>query len=85
MIRSARSPRRLTTSVKRDRGFDESQNESMNSSPGNARLKKRSNRDSLERDSKKAASAPLSSGRATPIDAVVPSRKIRRPDSGASW
>jgi hypothetical protein len=47
--------------------------------------KKRRRRDSGERRSKKARTASQSSGRAGWICAVVPSRRIKRPDSAASW
>jgi ribosome modulation factor len=51
---------------------------------GTAIEKKRRNRDALDRAEQKSAIDGWSAGVAKRIDALVPSRKINRPDSAAS-
>jgi hypothetical protein len=52
---------------------------------GDGVRKKTRRPDSFDGAAKKFAIASWSAGFANRIDAVVPSRKINRPDCGASW
>lgn len=70
--------------VRRVRGFDESQKASIKSSLGRAVPKKRWRFDSGESAEKNFFKPALSFGWLIRISAVVPSRRISRPDSGAS-
>lgn len=67
------------------RGSLASQKELMSLSFGTASEKKRRRRDSVDSEAKNWAIGNSSPGCATRIAAVVPSRKINRPDSGDSW
>jgi hypothetical protein len=61
------------------------QKRSTNISFGREAERKRWKRDSSDSEEKKRAIASLSVAWATRTVAVVPSRKISRPDSGESW
>jgi hypothetical protein len=67
------------------RGSPASQKEPTNLSSGSACEKNRCCRDSFDSEAKNWAIAASSLDWATRIEAVVPLRKINRPDSGASW
>ncbi len=75
---------RVTTSVSRARGLDESQNESINGSEGIAKEKNRRCLDARDSLAKKDRRGSRSSFRESRNVAVVPSRKISRPDSAES-
>ena len=85
MIRAFDSASRITTKLNAARGFEELQNDSINLVPGVEWPKNRWIFDWSERESKNAVKASLSSGRVFLTVAVEPSRRIKRPESGASW
>ena len=84
MIVSTLPANRVTIRVSWLRRLLDSQKELMNLSFGIASEKNRRRRDSFDSEAKNWATANSSLGCATRIGAVVPSRKINRPDSGAS-
>ena len=72
-------------SVSLERGSEQSHSERSSSVSGPVLEKKRHRLDSGDKRSKKSFNASASWGRAMRTVAVVPSRRMRRPNSGESW
>ena len=85
MIRETPPTIRLTINVNCDRGSDESHNRARRASGGSAVEKKRRRFDSGESCWKNSCSAARSPGSERRMNAVDPSRRMRRPDSAESW
>jgi hypothetical protein len=85
MITGPASDKRVTIKLSRSRGFEESQKDRIIFSLGPLDEKKRRQVDVSESEAKNSAMAFLSDGRAMPMVAVEPSRKINRPECGESW
>ena len=84
MIRDSPATVRTAIRVKVERGSESSQNPAISSAGGSANEPKRRRRDSGESPSKKARTWGRLFDWAMRTCAVLPSRKISRPDSGAS-